>query len=102
MVWGVDTISGKPVEVAADLVVLATALCPQGDAGELGAKLGLPVDGQGFMCESHPEAQPVESGRQGIYLAGTVLGPKDISETVTQASAAAAKVLGLFARWGRG
>jgi len=100
VVWGSDTISGKPVEIVADLVVLATALCSRLDASLMGAKLGLPVDGQGFIRECHSEAQPVESAREGIYLAGTVLGPKDISETVAQASAAAAKVLTLFARWG--
>jgi len=101
MVWGADTISGKPLEIVADLVILATALCPREDTRALGAKLGLPVDRQGFLAQRHAEARPVESGREGIYLAGAVLGPKDVSETVTQASAAAAKVLGLFARWKR-
>ena len=97
MVWGADTLSGVRVEVAADLVVLATAMLPRGDAGELAEELGLTTDGYGFYNEADPNLRPVDTPVPGIFLAGACQGPRDIPETVAQASGAAAKVLALFA-----
>lgn len=97
MVWGADTLSGKRVEVAADLVVLATAILPSQGTSDLTEKLGIRIGEGGFYEEAHPQVQPVESGVLGIYLAGAGQGPKDIPEAVAQGSAAAAKVLALFA-----
>ncbi|MFB0536130.1 MAG: FAD-dependent oxidoreductase [Anaerolineae bacterium] len=99
VVWGVDTLSDRQVEVAADLVVLATAMVPSEGARELAEMLGLETDGFGFFTEVEGNMQPVETSRPGIFLAGAGIGPKDIPETVAQASGAAAKVLSLFARW---
>ena len=97
MVWGADTLSGKRVEIAADLVVLATAILPSQGTSDLTEKLGIEIDESGFYEEAHPQVRPVESGVPGIYLAGAGQGPKDIPEAVAQGSAAAAKVLALFA-----
>ncbi|MBC7224000.1 MAG: CoB--CoM heterodisulfide reductase iron-sulfur subunit A family protein, partial [Anaerolineae bacterium] len=99
VVWGADTLSGKPVEIRADLVVLATAMVPRATAPELARLLGIPVDQHGFFVEQEANLDPVESGRPGVFLAGAAVGPKDIPETVAQASGAAAKVLSLFNRW---
>jgi len=99
MVWGADTLSGRPVEVAADLVVLATATVPQAGARELGQMLGIETDEFGFYTENDGNMRPLETVRPGIFLAGADSGPKDIPETVAQGSGAAAKVLSLFARW---
>lgn len=99
VVWGADTLSGKPVEVRADLVVLATAMVPRPAAPELARLLGIPVDEHGFFVERDANLDPVESGRPGVFLAGAAVGPKDIPETVAQASGAAAKVLSLFSKW---
>jgi heterodisulfide reductase subunit A len=99
MVWGADTLSGSPVEVAADLVVLATATVPQAGARELGQMLGIETDELGFYTEADGNMHPLETVRPGIFLAGADSGPKDIPETVAQGSGAAAKVLSLFARW---
>ena len=96
MVWGADTLSGRPVEVAADLVVLATPMTPSRQALELAQTLRIGVDQNGFFSEAHPKLRPVESLTAGVFLAGTAQGPKDIPETVSQASGAAAKVLQLF------
>jgi len=96
MVWGVDTLSGQPIEVAADLVVLATPMVPSAGTAELAQRLRVPTDADGFFAEAHPKLRPVESPTAGIYLAGVAQGPKDIPETVAQASGAAAKVLSLF------
>ncbi|MCP4537229.1 MAG: CoB--CoM heterodisulfide reductase iron-sulfur subunit A family protein [Chloroflexi bacterium] len=96
IVWGADTLSGQTVEVAADLVVLATPMAPDPDAPELAQTLRVGIDQNNFFNEAHPKLRPVESLTAGIYLAGAVQGPKDIPETVSQASGAAAKVLQLF------
>jgi heterodisulfide reductase subunit A len=97
-VWGVDTLTGQNVEVQADLVVLATAVTPSSDSVELGQTIRSSVDEHGFFSEAHPKLRPVESNTAGVYLAGAAQFPKDIPETVAQASGAAAKVLGLFAQ----
>jgi heterodisulfide reductase subunit A len=96
MVWGTDTLSGRSVEVAADLVVLATPMTPSDQAVALAQTLRVGVDQNGFFNEAHPKLRPVESLTAGVFLAGAAQGPKDIPETVSQASGAAAKVLQLF------
>ena len=98
LVWGADTLSGRPVEVAADLVVLATPMTPSRQALDLAKRLRVGVDQNGFFNEAHPKLRPVESLTAGIFLAGAAQGPKDIPETVSQASGAAAKVLQLFSQ----
>jgi heterodisulfide reductase subunit A len=99
VVCGVDTLSNRQVEIAADLVVLATAMMARRETGQLAEMLGLKTDEFGFFTEVDRNMQPVETSRPGIFLAGAGVGPKDISETVSQASGAAGKVLSLFARW---
>ena len=98
VVWGADTLSGRPVEVAADLVVLATPMMPSRQALKLAQTLRVSVDQDGFFSEAHPKLRPVESLTAGIFLAGAAQGPKDIPEAVSQASGAAAKVLKLFSQ----
>jgi heterodisulfide reductase subunit A len=97
-VWGVDTLTGLPIEVEADLVVLATATVPRAGAQELGQRLRVSTDEHGFFSEAHPKLRPVESLTAGVFLAGAAQFPKDIPETVAQASGAAAKALGLFSQ----
>jgi heterodisulfide reductase subunit A len=96
-VLGVDTLTGRMVEVSADLVVLATALVPSQGVKDLAAKLRATTDRHGFLTEAHIKLYPVESSTKGIYLAGCGQGPKDISDTVSQASATASKVQALLA-----
>ncbi len=98
IVRGADTLSGRAVEIAADLVVLATAITSRPESRAVAEMLGLNADGDGFFTASDEELSPVESGIPGIFLAGAALGPKDIPETVAQASGAAAKVLSMFRR----
>ncbi len=98
VVWGSDTLVGRPVEVEADLVVLATAMLPSRDALALAQALHIQTDRYGFYSEAHPKLRPVESLTAGVFLAGVGQGPKDIPETVAQAAAAAAKVIQLFAQ----
>jgi heterodisulfide reductase subunit A len=98
VVWGVDTLSGELVEVPADLVVLATAAVPSEGAVALAQRLHIATDPYGFFSEAHPKLRPVESLTAGIFLAGAAQAPKDIPDTVAQASGAAAKVLALFSQ----
>jgi len=95
-VLGVDTLTGRVVEVAADMVVLATAIVPSQGVKDLAAKLRATVDRHGFLTEAHIKLYPVESSTKGIYLAGCGQGPKDISDTVSQASATASKIQALL------
>jgi heterodisulfide reductase subunit A len=94
----VDTLTGKKVEVSADMVVLATAIVPQKDTKELGKKLGIATDEYGFLTEVERKLRPVETNVEGIYIAGCAQGPKDIADAVAHANAAASKVQGLFAK----
>jgi heterodisulfide reductase subunit A len=98
VVRGTDTLAGAPVSVEADMVVLADAVVPRPDAQKLAQMIGVGYDSDGFFSEAHPKLRPVETAVAGVYLAGACQAPKDIPDTVAQASAAASKVLGLFAR----
>ncbi|MFH1418693.1 MAG: FAD-dependent oxidoreductase [Planctomycetota bacterium] len=87
-----DDLLGRRVLVPSDLVILSVGMrARQPETAQfhdmLKASLGL----DGFFLERHPELAPVETAVEGILLAGTVQGPKDIVDTVAQASAAAAK-----------
>jgi len=93
LVYGVDTLSVKPVKLSVDMVVLAPALIPDSTSADLAKKLKISIDSYGFYSEAHPKLKPVEVLSQGIYLAGNAHSPKDITESVTQASGSAAKVL---------
>jgi len=98
VVMGSDIAVGVQVEIEADMVVLATAVQPREGADSLAQKLGISYDKYHFYSEAHAKLRPVECATAGIYLAGACQGPKDIPDTVSQASAAAAKVMTLFAR----
>ena len=98
IVRGEDTLLSRAVEIEADLVVLATAMVPQADASKLAQKIGIGYDKDHFFTEAHPKLAPVETHTQGVYLAGACQGPKDIPESVAQASAAAAKACGLLSK----
>ncbi len=93
-----DTLLGRPVEVEADLVVLATGLEPRSDSGKLAEILGIAKSEEGFFAEAQRELYPVESTRPGIFLAGCAQGPKDIPDTVAHAKAAAAAALVLLTK----
>ena len=98
IVQAADTLNGgERMDIKADMVVLASAAIPQADVRTLAQKLGIGYDGNGWLSEAHPKLRPVETNTAGIFLAGACQGPKDIPESVAQASAAAAKTLGLLA-----
>ena len=98
MVRASDLLANKQLNIAADLVVLAAAIEPDKSARPLATMLTASMDTNDFFTEAHPKLRPVESPTAGVFLSGTCQGPKDIPETVSQASAAAAKVIGLLAK----
>jgi len=99
IVKGVDTLlNAKPVEIQADMVVLATAAVANAGSEELAQKMHISYDNYSFYSEAHPKLKPVETNTAGIFLAGACQAPKDIPETVSQASGAAAKVAILFSQ----
>ena len=95
---GEDSLLGIPVQVEADMVILETAMVPSDNIRELTGALSISVDTDGWIQEAHPKLRPVETQTAGVFLAGTCQGPKDIPDTVAQASAAAAKVCGLLSK----
>ncbi len=98
IVQGSDLLDNKQLKIEADLVVLAAAIEPDKSARNLATMLTASMDTNDFFTEAHPKLRPVESPTAGIFLSGTCQGPKDIPETVSQAGAAASKVIGLLAK----
>ena len=92
-VKGEDADLGRVVVADVDLVVLATAVEPQADSTRLAPLFGLGRTPDGFFAEAHPKMRPVDTTRDGIYLAGCCQGPKDIPDTVAQAKAAASSAI---------
>ena len=88
-----DTLTGEPVEVEADLVVLAVGMVPRADTDVIAGLLKLARSPDGFFMEAHPKLRPVDTAMAGIFLAGCCQGPKDIPETIAQARAAAATAM---------
>ncbi|HSN56634.1 MAG TPA: FAD-dependent oxidoreductase [Candidatus Sulfomarinibacteraceae bacterium] len=87
-----DDLLARQLEVPADLVVLSVGMRPrQPETDHFHEMLKAPVGLDGFFLERHPELAPVETAVEGVLVAGTVQGPKDIVDSVAQASAAAAK-----------
>jgi heterodisulfide reductase subunit A len=93
-----DTLLGKRREVPVDMVVLCCALEPASGTERLRRILHLSQSPDGFLLERHPKLDPTGTTSDGIYIAGCAQGPKDIPDTVAQASAAASHMLGWIAR----
>ena len=97
-VQGSDLLNDRQLHLEADMVVLAAAIEPDPTARSVASMLTASIDTNGFMTEAHPKLRPVESPTAGVFLSGVCQGPKDIPETVAQASACAAKVIGLLCK----
>lgn len=96
LVQGSDLLDNKQIKIMADMVVLASAVEADESARTLAGMLSASIDSNNFFTEAHPKLRPVESPTAGIFLSGMAQGPKDIPETVSQASAAASKVIALL------
>jgi len=93
-----DPETGDPTREEYDMVVLAIGMEPGEGTGQAMAALGLSAGTDGFVQVAHPKMRPVDSLTPGIFLAGCATGPKDITSSISQAGAAAARAAGLVIR----
>jgi heterodisulfide reductase subunit A len=77
------------------MVVLGTGLTARHDAEKIAQVFGISQSADRFFMEAHPKLRPVATNVDGVFLAGCCQGPKDIPDTVAQASAAAAEAISL-------
>ncbi len=93
-----NTATGKLETHQLDMLVLALGIKPASSTQRLQEMLGLQLTPDGFFLEAHPKLLPVDAATRGVFYAGCAEGPKDIKESVTQASAAAARAIRLMHR----
>jgi len=93
IIIGEDTLIGRQRRVPVDMVVLSTALQPRADSEEVARLFSISRSADGFFLEKHPKLAPVATMNDGIFVVGCCQSPKDIPQTVAQASAAAARAL---------
>ena len=93
-----DTMTGKLFEITSDMVVLVPALVPRAGSSELNRILHISQGGDGFFLEAHPKLRPMDTFTDGIFLAGCCQGPKDIQDSVSQASGAASRALTILTK----
>ncbi len=87
-----DTLSGKPVKVTLDLLVLMAGMVCNSDSTKVAGMVGLPLDSDGFLKSKDNVADIIDSPREGIFYAGACTGPKTVPETLAEARAAALKI----------
>ena len=90
IIWYEETTSGEVKKFEAELVVLAQAMVPQ-ISEELARTLGVELDEEGFVKTPDKLLRPLDTTRPGIFACGYVHSPRDIPDSVTQASGAAGR-----------
>lgn len=95
---GENTLLGEHYRHRMDMVILSVGIKPHKDAEKIQRLLNLSTDTDGFYMEAHPKLRPVDTTTGGVFLAGAAEGPKDIKDSVTQASAAASRANILMSR----
>jgi heterodisulfide reductase subunit A-like polyferredoxin len=93
-----EKLSGEQIEIPADLVVLMVGMEAREDSHEIARVVNISQDRDGWFIESHPKLEPVATTTDGVFIAGTCVAPKDIPDTVSQARAAAARILARIAK----
>ena len=86
-----NTTTGKIEHHELEMIVLAQGVVPRHDSEQVRKLLTLSSTSDGFVMEAHPKLKPVDAPTKGVYIAGCVEFPKDVKESVTQASASAAR-----------
>jgi len=95
-----DTLLGSLIRVPVDMVILSTALTPRSDAEDVARLFNISRRADGFFRERHVKLDPVATTTEGVFVVGCAQAPKDIPDTIAQASAAAARVLAMIS-WGK-
>jgi len=93
-----DSLMSTMIRVPVDMVILSTALEARADAEAVARLFNISRSADGFFLERHPKLAPVATTTEGIFVVGCCQGPKDIPDTVAQASAAAARVLAVISK----
>jgi heterodisulfide reductase subunit A len=94
-----DNVLNQVIEFPADLLVLAVGMRPaRKSIEEIQKSIKVPIGIDGFLMEKHPKFGPIETNIQGVFIAGCAQGPKDISDSISQANAVAAKIDALLSR----
>jgi len=93
-----DTLIGRQRRLPVDMVILSNALEPRSDAKEVAKLFSISRSRDGFFLEKHPKLDPVATTTDGVFVTGCCQGPKDIPDTVAQASAAAARVMAMICK----
>ncbi len=95
-----DTTLQRPLELEVDMVVLSIGLEPRADIDDIARIFNVTATKteDGFLMEAHPKLRPVDTLTEGIFVAGNVVGPKDIPDTVAQAKAAASSASTLMSK----
>jgi heterodisulfide reductase subunit A len=91
-----DVFSGELKKENVDMIILSTGMEPREDSKTVAKVFGISTSPDGFFLEKHPKLAPVETATDGVFLAGTCQGPKDIPDSVAQGGAAAAAALSLI------
>jgi heterodisulfide reductase subunit A len=91
-----DTFIGKQRRVAVDMVILSNGMEPRADAKQTGQLFGISCSSDGWFIERHPKLDPIATMTDGVFVAGTCQGPKDIPSSVAQGAAAAARVMSII------
>jgi heterodisulfide reductase subunit A len=87
-----DTLQNKFTEIETDMVILSTAIEPSEGTQKIAKIMNLGLTEDMFIKETHPKIKPVATDVKGAYVCGTAQGPKDITDSIMQANAAASKV----------
>lgn len=98
IIYAEDTFLGEPITLETEMVVLATAAIPSKGSDELARLLNIPRGTDGFFLESHPKLKPLDTPVDGIFLAGSCQGPKDIPYSVAQGCGAAARAATILSK----
>ncbi len=93
-----DTLLGRMLRIPVDMVILCPAMVARADADEMARRFLINRGADGFFLERHPKLEPVATASDGVFVVGCAQGPKDIPDTVAQASAGAAEALSLIDR----
>ena len=93
-----DTNLGQVLRIGVEMVILCVAMEARDDAVDMSRIFGINVGSDGFFLEEHPKMAPFNTPTDGVFIAGTCQGPKDIPDSISHASGAAAKALALSMR----
>ena len=93
-----DTLLGVEINIPADLLILSSRIDPNDDAERIAPTFKVPLNSDNFFMEAHAKLRPVDFATEGVFLCGLAHYPKDITETIAQALAAAGRAVTVLAR----